>query len=67
MVFKNKILIVGYGSVARCAFPILLKHISVPYKNITIIDFIDKKKELLPWIKRGVKYIQERITPINIT
>ncbi|MDD5680457.1 MAG: saccharopine dehydrogenase C-terminal domain-containing protein [Candidatus Omnitrophica bacterium] len=67
MVFKNKILIIGYGSVARCAFPILLKHISIPYKNLTIIDFVDKRKELLPWIKRGVKYIQERITPINIT
>ena len=66
MYFKDKVLIIGYGSVARCALPILLKHISIPYKNITIIDFIDKRKELQPWIKRGVKYYQERVTPINI-
>ena len=66
MVFKNKILIVGFGSVSRCALPILLKHIDVPYKNITVMDFADKRKELQPWLKRGVKYCQERITPINI-
>ena len=67
MVFKNKVLIVGYGSVAKCTLPILLKHIDIPCKNITIIDFVDKRKELQAWIKKGVKYYQERITPINIT
>lgn len=67
MRFKNKILMIGYGSVARCTLPILLKHIDIPHQNITVIDFIDKKKELQPWIKKGVKYFQERITPINIT
>jgi len=66
MVFKNKILIIGYGAVARCVFPVLLEHVSTPCKNITVIDFADKRKELSPWIKRGVKYFQERITPINI-
>jgi len=67
MIFKNKVLIIGYGSVGRCVFPILLKHISIPYKNITIIDFVDKRKELVPWTRRGVRYFQERVTPINIT
>lgn len=67
MRFKNKVLMIGYGSVAKCALPILLKHIDIPCKNITIIDFVDKRKELQPWIKKGVKYYQERISPINIT
>ncbi|MCX5715999.1 MAG: saccharopine dehydrogenase NADP-binding domain-containing protein [Candidatus Omnitrophica bacterium] len=67
MVFKNKILIVGYGSVAKCALPVFLKHIDVPYKNITIVDFVDKRDVLAPWLKKGIKYSQERITPINIT
>ena len=65
--FNNKVLVVGYGSVARSALPVLLKHVDVPYKNITIIDFIDKREELKPWIKKGIKYFQKRITPINIT
>jgi len=67
MIFKNKILMIGYGSVARCVLPVLLKHISIPYQNITIVDFMDKRKELSPWIKRGVNFSQERITPLNIS
>ncbi len=67
MVFKNKVLIIGFGSVARCLLPVLLKNISLPYKNITIVDFIDKKQELLPWIKRGIKFVQEKMTPLNIS
>ena len=67
MKFKNKVLMIGYGSVAKCTLPILLKHIDIPCKNITIIDFLDKRKELNGWIKKGVKFYQERITPINIT
>ncbi|MDD5680692.1 MAG: saccharopine dehydrogenase C-terminal domain-containing protein [Candidatus Omnitrophica bacterium] len=66
MEFNGKVLIIGYGSVAKCAVPILLKHIRIPYKNITIIDFVDKSKELRPWINKGIRYSQERITPINI-
>jgi homospermidine synthase len=66
MTFKNKVLIIGYGSVSRCALPILLKHIDIPYRNITIIDFVDKRKDLAPWIRKGVKYFQERITPLNL-
>lgn len=64
--FKNKILMIGHGAVGRCTLPLLIKHISAPYKNITVIDFVDKREELSPWIKRGMKYFQERITPVNI-
>ena len=64
--FKNKVLIIGYGSVSKCTLPILLKHIKIPYKNITMIDFADKRKELQPWTKKGIRYFQEKITPINI-
>jgi homospermidine synthase len=65
--FKNKVLILGYGSVSKCTLPILLKHIKIPYKNITIVDFADKRHELAPWTKKGVRYFQEKITPINIS
>ena len=67
MEFKNKVLIIGYGSVGKCALPLLLKHVNIPYKNITVVDFIDKREELKSWIKKGIRYSQERITPINIT
>ncbi len=64
--FKNKILVIGYGSVGKCALPILLRHIRAPYKNITVLDFADKRKELAPWIKKGVRYSQERLSPVNV-
>ena len=37
--FQNKILFVGFGAVARCTLPILVRHISVDPKRITIMDF----------------------------
>ena len=66
MEFKNKVLIIGFGSVGKCTLPILLKHIDIPYTKITVVDFADKRKDLAPWIKKGIRYSQERITPINV-
>jgi len=66
MDFKGKVLIIGFGSVARCTLPILLKHIDIPCKNITVIDFADKRDDLKSWIEKGVKYFQTRITPGNL-
>jgi len=60
--FKNKVLMIGFGSVAKCALPILLKHVSIPYENITIIDFVDQRQVLVPWLEKGVKYSQTKIT-----
>jgi len=64
--FKNKVLIIGYGSVSKCTIPILFKHIRISYKNITIIDFVDQRQALKRWTDKGIKYFQNRITPLNI-
>jgi homospermidine synthase len=66
MEFNKKVLMIGYGSVARCTLPLLLKHIKIPYQNLTIIDFEDKAKALKPWTEKGIKYFQERITRQNL-
>jgi homospermidine synthase len=63
MEFRNKVLIVGYGAVAKCTLPILLKHVTIPYENITILDFEDKTKELQAWTEKGIKFFQRKITP----
>ena len=39
LTFSHRILFVGFGAVARCTLPILLKHINVDPKRITIMDF----------------------------
>jgi len=64
--FKNRILFIGFGSVARCTLPVLMEHVKVPYRNITVVDFLDKRPELKSWIRKGVKFSQTRITPVNI-
>jgi len=61
--FRNKVLILGYGSVSRCTIPILLRHIKIPLGNITVLDFADVRKDIKIWTDRGVKYYRTRITP----
>ena len=66
LTFKNKILFVGYGAVAQCALPILVKHLETPAKNITVMDFEDRKAALASWIKLGVKFAHQRVTRENL-
>jgi homospermidine synthase len=65
-VFPGKVLMVGYGFVARCTLPILVKLAKIPCKNITVIDFEDRRKELRPWVRRGVRFVHDRVTPRNL-
>jgi len=66
MKFDGKVLMIGYGSVARCTLPILLKHVRIPFGNITIIDFENKASELKEWTLKGVGYRHRRITKENL-
>lgn len=64
--FSKKILFVGYGAVAECTLPILFKHIKVPAKNVTVMDFEDKKEKLKKWTAKGVKLVRDRVTEENM-
>ena len=64
--FRNKIVFVGYGAVARCTLPILVKHVKVPPKHITVIDFEDRAEALKPWVKQGVRFVRDRVTKENL-
>jgi homospermidine synthase len=65
--FHKKVLIIGYGAVARCTLPILLDHVLVPPENITIIDFEDKAGELQKFTDTGIRFFQKKITPENLS
>jgi homospermidine synthase len=54
--FGKRILFIGYGAVAQCTLPILMKHMKVSPKNITVMDFEDRRKVLAPWTKKGVQF-----------
>lgn len=66
LAFPNRILFVGFGAVARCTLPILLKHIKITPKLITIVDFEPNEAALQPWIKQGVTFVRDRVTPENL-
>ncbi|HVN43550.1 MAG TPA: saccharopine dehydrogenase NADP-binding domain-containing protein, partial [Steroidobacteraceae bacterium] len=64
--FRKKVLFVGYGSVAECTLPILFKHLRVPPRNVTVMDFEDKAGKLKPWTARGVRFVRARVTRANL-
>ena len=64
--FPKRIVFVGYGAVAQCALPILAKHIRVPWKKITVLDFEDRRALLKPWLAKGVKFVRQRVARHNL-
>ena len=64
--FTKKILFVGYGAVAECTLPILFKHIKVPAKNVTVMDFADREEKLKKWTTKGVRFVRDRVTEENM-
>ncbi len=42
----------GFGVVAEATPPMLLDHLRIPLKRITVIDFADREEELRPWMNR---------------
>jgi homospermidine synthase len=65
--WDNKIVFFGFGSVAECVLPILLRHLEVDLANITILDALDKSKVLEKWIEQGVTFVQRRVVEDNFT
>ena len=66
LAFSNRILFVGFGGVARCALPILLRHINVDPKRITIMDFDPDYAILKPWMDQGVTFVNDKVTEDNM-
>lgn len=64
--FGGKVLMVGYGAVAQCALPILVKLARIPCRKITVIDFEDRRGILRPWVERGVTFVRKRVTRDNL-
>ena len=67
MEFNNKVLIIGYGAVAKCTLPILLRHVTIPLEHITIIDFKDKAQDLKAWTSGGLRFFKRKVTPQNLS
>ncbi len=65
MKFQGKILVIGCGSVAQCALPLILKLIGVPPKNVTIMDPVDNRARVKDVLAQGVQYVNHRVVRDN--
>lgn len=64
--FKGRILMIGYGSVGRCAMPLILRHIDMPADRITVVDGDDHTVDIAKYREMGVKYQVKPIVPGNM-
>jgi len=64
--FPNRVLLVGFGAVARCTLPILVKHLSIDPKRVTIMDFEPNDAALKPWTEQGMTFVKDRVTAENM-
>jgi len=64
--FDGKILILGYGSVGQAILPIILRHIVIDPKNITVLEKDNHRSIFLKrHVGSGVNYVRQEITPSN--
>ena len=63
--FHNRILVLGAGSVAQCAIPLLLEHL-VEAKQMTIVDKRNNRSRVQQAIDQGATYIQDELTRSNL-
>ena len=61
----GRILIIGYGAIGTAALPLLVDRLPVPPDRITIIDRVDRRRALKPFLDRGVRFEQFTITRDN--
>ncbi len=64
--FSGRILVIGCGAVSQCLQPLLLRHIDMDYKKLTIMDFEDRRDLIRETLAAGAHYAQERVTPDDL-
>ena len=64
--FESRVLMTGFGVVAQATLPMLLDHLRIPLRQITVIDFADREEELRPWMNKGLRFVRERVTPLSL-
>jgi len=62
---KGTILFLGFGAVAQCTLPLVLKHIQCDLKKIIIVDPI-RSASIAQYEAHGIRFIQEAITAENL-
>lgn len=64
--FSGRVLMIGYGGVAKCLTQLLLRHLDMDYTKMTIVDPIDYRAEARELIDAGAKYLLLEVTKSNM-
>jgi len=65
MKFSGKILVIGLGGVSRCTLPLLFKHLQMPRKNVTVMDFANVEADAR-WVRaQGANFVKDKIERHN--
>ncbi|MBM3231385.1 saccharopine dehydrogenase NADP-binding domain-containing protein [Candidatus Peregrinibacteria bacterium] len=59
--FPGRILFLGFGGVARCTLPLVLRHLDVRPSRITVMDMADCTDAVAPYIAQGCVFLRERL------
>ncbi len=62
----GRVLVLGCGSVAQCLLPLLLDHFGFEPGSVTILESRDNRDRVADVLGRGVRYVQDTITPENL-
>ncbi|MDD5026426.1 MAG: saccharopine dehydrogenase NADP-binding domain-containing protein [Candidatus Peribacteraceae bacterium] len=65
--FTGRILMLGFGGVARCTLPLLLQNLAVSCKQITVMDMEDHRELLADYLKQGLTFTCERLTQEHLS
>lgn len=65
--FGGRVLILGCGSVSQCVQPLLLRHLEMDFTKLTIMDFEDMRETITGTLEAGAQYVQEKVTPENLS
>ncbi len=66
MKFGGRVLLIGYGGVAKCLTQLLLKHLDMDFSKMTIVDPIDYRAEAKDLIDAGAIYKLIEVTKSNV-
>ncbi|HXH28249.1 MAG TPA: saccharopine dehydrogenase NADP-binding domain-containing protein, partial [Candidatus Polarisedimenticolia bacterium] len=58
----RQILVIGYGAIGTAFLPLLLERLPGSADRITILDRVDRRRVLRPFLERGVRFEQITIT-----
>ena len=64
--FSGRVLLLGCGSVSRCLQPLLLRHLDIDARRLTVMDLEDLRHLVPDTLAAGALYEQREITPENL-